>query len=98
MFIHKTTINKIGLFNEDYLGDKESQEYCYRVIEHGYQNLFIQDHKLNNVKWEHTSTVFENKVKYNQQEYINVKNHSKHLFRERWSGDSWENHQLYLFK
>lgn len=98
MFIHKNVINKLGPFNEDYLGDKESQEYCYRAIEEGYQNILIQKHQDKQIQWSHTSTAFESKIKHNPQEYLKVKNYSKQLFRERWSGDSWENHQSYLFK
>lgn len=93
MFIPRTVVEQVGFFNEEYLGDRESQEYCYRVHDKGWSNILVSNPKKGN--WKHNSVPFSNKVKDNAHELITVKNKSTELFLREWS--AWEDQQKELF-
>lgn len=94
MFIGKDVISKVGTFNEDYLGDRESQEYCYRVRNEGYRNLYIKS--SNKGEWNHLSLGFDQKVKpVDKGEFSKVVNNSTRLFYSRWQ--QWEEQQKSYF-
>ena len=95
MFIPRMVFEQVGYFNEDYLGDKESQEYCYRTHNLGFNNLFIQSSQVG--RWAHKGIEFSKKVDRNyNQEFLNSVTQSRALFNKRWAG--WEQDQKKLFK
>lgn len=94
MFIPKDVVKEVGLFNEDYLGDKESQEYCYRAHNLGYSNLYVE--ASNKGTWKHRSIGFPSKVSSKDTpEFLQAVEASRNLFRERWS--IWEEEQRRFF-
>lgn len=90
-------MNQIGTFNEEYFGDKESQEYCYRAHDTGYNNyLFTITEEM---FYETIQVRFGNKVsdkKYDVDKYLAVKNDTVKRFRDKWI--PWEERQYYRFK
>lgn len=81
MLIKRDRIEKVGRFDEDYFADCETQDYCYRLMEAGYTNLYYQSEKLHhkNVGWSDKSP--------RSKELIEVAERSRGLFMSRW--DEW---------
>jgi len=81
MFFDSKIVNEIGLFDEDYYGDKESEDFCYKANNFGYHNL-----RLLNSKNEITHIHFDwdKKTNTNPQEYINSVSNSRELFKHKW--------------
>lgn len=91
IMLFKTSLfNEVGLFNENYFGDKESQEFCYRVHDVGYCNYLVEG-----VKWRHMSVPFTEKSKINKDELLSVREDTVNEFRKKWM--QWEEGQKYLF-
>lgn len=93
MFFKRDLINVIGKFNEDYLGDKESQEYCYRAHKAGYNNYYVQPGQ--HMIFKHHSVPFTGKVKYDKNEFLSVVETTRNKFRKQWS--QWEENQVRSF-
>lgn len=94
MFFSRKVFEQVGYFNEDYLGDKESQEYCYRAHDLGFTNLFVAKSEAG--RWAHTTVEFSRKVdRTDTEEFLNSVKQSRALFYERWL--QWEQDQRKLF-
>jgi len=90
MFFKTSIFKEIGLFDEQYLGDRESQDFCYRVHEAGYNNYNV------NVEYKHSSLPFSSKVKIDTIEFKNVVEQSKVRFFNKWG--TWERKQIQSLK
>lgn len=93
MFWSKNLYDTIGEFDEIYLGDKESQDYCYRAHQAGYHNYYFKPSDDMLVK--HNSLPFPQKTKYNSNDFMNIVNNTKNIFRKKWI--NWEENQKHLF-
>ena len=103
MFWSREVAEKVGIFNEEYFGDKESQEYCYRAHDLGYNNIYFEFEmdifNVNGVMYENEQVVFKDKIpnkKYNVQEFLAIKNDTVQRFRDKWI--PWEEQQHHRFK
>ena len=94
MFWSTKVMDEIGTFNEEYFGDKESQEYCYRVHDAGYNNYLFTISK--NMSYETRQLSFPAKTKYDSKEFMTIVNETVDRFRQKWH--PWETHQHYRFK
>jgi hypothetical protein len=93
MFFRTDLIQSIGRFNEEYLGDKESQEYCYRAHEAGFSNYYVIP--SDGMVYKHNSVPFNNKVKTDKNEFLNTVSNTRKLFWKEWT--TWEKNQKHLF-
>ena len=93
MFWSKKLYDTIGDFDEIYLGDKESQDYCYRAHQYGYHNYYFRP--SGDMLTKHNSLPFEQKTKYNSNDFMNVVHNTKNIFRKKW--EQWEKNQKHLF-
>jgi GT2 family glycosyltransferase len=46
MFMRPDRIKRIGNFDEKYFADCETQDYCYKLIDAGYVNLYFDSNKV----------------------------------------------------
>jgi len=96
MMWSKKLYEDIGGFNEEYYGDRESQEYCYRAHDKGYSNYFL-DVKISSGKWAtHHSREFNRKTKYDSNDFLSIVKDTGDRFIETWS--PWEQKQKHLFE
>ena len=93
MFWSKDVLDKVGLFTEEYFGDKESQEYCYRAHDLGMNNIYFTIAK--DCFYESKQVPFEGKTKYNVKEFLDIKTDTVNRFREKWC--PWEEKQYHRF-
>jgi len=89
----KMKLFSVGYFNEAYRGDKESQEFCYKRMHHGYNNYYVDP--VGNCNWNHDSLGFRNKGKGDTEKFLKVVEKSKERFRKSWV--PWEEKQKHLF-
>lgn len=82
MFFDSKFINEVGLFDEQFYGDRESEDFCYRVNNAGYTNLRLLDN-LNEIH--HYQIPFRKKTNSNSEEYMNKVNETQILFKNKWS-------------
>lgn len=94
MFMKSSLFETMCGFSNEYFGDKESQDFCYRVHHEGYNNLFIQPLE-SNIKWTHNSVGFGDKSKDNKKLYLKKVDESIKIFNNKW--DKWEEKQKHLF-
>lgn len=94
MFFTREVFEEVGYFNEDYFGDKESQEYCYRVHDKGFSNykMTLPQH----LSIDHHLIPFTGKVKYDKEEFKLAVEQSRTLFRSIWH--PWEPEQKHFFQ
>jgi GT2 family glycosyltransferase len=94
MFFKTSILKDIAYFDMRYFGDKESQDFCYRVHKEGYSNYYVEV-ASNDQEWYHKSLEFKDKAKSNNIEFLNLRKKSVSLFSELWH--EWEKTQEYLF-
>lgn len=94
MFLRSSLFEDMGGFSTDYFGDKESQDFCYRVHDKGYNNFYIQSLE-SNIGWTHTPVGFGDKSKDNRKLYLKKVDESIKIFNNKW--DKWEEKQKHLF-
>lgn len=80
-------------FDEIYFGDKESQDFCYRVHDAGYNNYLVPNQR--DAKHQHVSKSFDNKLKEDKQEFLETVKETRNLFKNRWR--EWEETQRHMF-
>jgi len=88
MFFKTDHFNKVGLFNEQYFGDRESQEFCYRLHDKDYHNIWIDQSKY----IRHEMVHFSKKTDTNPAKYMRCVADSGNLFNEKWQ--QWEDQQI----
>jgi len=81
MFFDSKFINEVGLFDEQFYGDRESEDFCYRVNNLGYHNLRLLDSK-NEIN--HYQIPFHKKTNSNPEEYMKSVDKTQILFKEKW--------------
>jgi hypothetical protein len=94
MFFKMEMFENVGLFDTAYFGDKESQDFCYRVHSLGYDNMLVESCVENN-KWFHESLTFSEKSKTDNSNFREMVTASRNLFAKKWY--SWEDNQTHLF-
>tara|TARA_A100001201_G_scaffold143086_1_gene143289 strand:- start:1638 stop:2363 length:726 start_codon:yes stop_codon:yes gene_type:complete len=95
MFWSKKVLQDVGRFNEDYLGDRESQEYCYRAHEKGYNNYYLavdDDGKYS----QHFVTTISSKDRHDNDAFLKVYYETRDKFKSKYEG--WEPTQKHLFE
>tara|TARA_Y100000310_G_scaffold206216_1_gene206617 strand:+ start:171 stop:896 length:726 start_codon:yes stop_codon:yes gene_type:complete len=81
MFFSTKLIDKIGIFDESYFGDCESQDFCYRAKDNGYNNYMIY------IDARHECIGFDKKDG-GRSELMKKVNMSRNLFNSKWG--EWE--------
>ena len=94
MFWSTKILHQIGMFNEEYFGDRESQEYCYRAHDVGYSNYYFTIAR--EMFYETRQLPFSSKTKYDSKEFLAIVNDTDKRFREQWY--PWQDEQDYRFK
>ena len=94
MFWSIDVYKQVGRFNEIYLGDVESKEYCYRAHNLGYNNYYFTLSK--DMMYETNSLLFSQKTKYDPNGFMNVVRTTRHKFDSQWQ--PWEETQNYRFR
>lgn len=82
MFTGSDRINNTGKFDELYFADCEMQDYCYRLMNNGYRNLYVNTPLIKHilVPWTLKS--------YSTDELMSRVNKSRELRHTRWG--KWE--------
>ena len=80
MFFSTKLFNEIGYFDERFIGDCESNDFCYSVFEKGYKNIHIPGKYL---KFKHKMIDFSKKSPETELLLNNVKK-SRKLFFRKW--------------
>lgn len=83
MLFKGSTLRNVGLFDENYFGDCESQDFCYRVHEAGFTNYWISDNE-SFFKYQHKSVNFGGKAKKNHREFLDKVDKSRKYFDSKW--------------
>jgi len=79
LFLSTDKLKEIGKFDEDYVGDCESEDFNYRIREHGYRIYRVITPYI------HYAYQFILKVKENQNtEFMNYVKKSRFLLLQRW--------------
>jgi hypothetical protein len=94
MFFKMSMFDSIGLFDTSYFGDKESQDFCYRAHDSGYNNLFVESCTENH-RWIHNSITFSEKSKTDNSNFRKLVTESRNIFAKKWY--EWEDRQTHLF-
>ena len=94
MFWSTDVLKRVGRFNEIYFGDKESQEYCYRAHDLGYNNYYFTRSK--DMIYESNSISFPQKTKYDSNEFMDIVHKTQHQFKKKWI--PWEETQHHRFR
>lgn len=94
MFFRTSILKDIPYFDMRYFGDKESQDFCYRVHEKGYNNYYVEK-ASNDQEWYHKSLEFKDKAKSNTEEFLIDRQEAISLFSKVWH--IWEKTQKHLF-
>jgi len=82
MFFSTKLFGEVGIFDENYFGDCESQDFCYKVKDAGYKNYRIHMDQT------HETSGFDGKVRENHHEFLQHVNRSREFFHDRW--DEWQ--------
>lgn len=80
MFFSTKLFDEIGYFDEQFFGDCESNDFCYRALEHGYKNIYIPGRWLN---FKHELIGFDKKSPTPDSLIRNVEK-SRKLFFHKW--------------
>lgn len=83
MLFKASLLNSIGMFDENYFGDCESQDFCYRAHEAGFKNYWLSDNEAF-FKFKHLTINFERKAKYDQKLFESKVNQSRKYFDSKW--------------
>lgn len=94
MFFKMSMFESVGLFDTTYFGDKESQDFSYRVHDLGYSNMFVESCTENH-RWIHNSITFSEKSKTDNSNFRKVVTESRNIFAKKWY--EWEDRQTHLF-
>lgn len=94
MFFKTSILKDIPYFDMRYFGDKESQDFCYRVHKKGYNNYYVEK-ASNDQEWYHKSLEFKDKAKSNTEEFLIFRQDAVSLFSKLWH--KWEKTQKHLF-
>lgn len=95
MFFSTSLFDKISYFNTEYVGDKESQEFCYRAHDAGFNNYYVETTNSKQ-SWFHKSLTFPQKPKNDTSSYQELRKKSVELFSKTWH--PWEPTQKYRFE
>lgn len=95
MFCKMSIFDTVGEFDNSYRGDVESQEFCYRVHDAGFNNYIVKK-ASDKQSWNHKSTPFQNKAKKNSSTFLKLVDNSRKLFKKVW-GD-WQSKVIKDFK
>lgn len=80
LFFKTKIFKEVGLFNENYLGDCEQNDFCYKCLKAGYKNYFIHPIEFNirhiQAPWGEKST--------QTTLLLNQVNESRKLFHTTW--------------
>lgn len=80
MFMTYDTFKLVGEFDESYFADCETQDFCYKLIEHhNRMNIAIDS--------EYLSHAYSPNLNTDRRELFNVQESSRNLFMSRW--DEW---------
>tara|TARA_R100001129_G_scaffold9603_1_gene6617 strand:+ start:189 stop:911 length:723 start_codon:yes stop_codon:yes gene_type:complete len=83
MFFSTKLFDEVGVFDESYFGDCESQDFCYKVKKAGYKNYRAH------INQTHEALGFDQKVSMAQQQEFSQKVvQSRNLLHSRW--DEWQ--------
>tara|TARA_Y100000034_G_scaffold134650_1_gene203716 strand:- start:77 stop:802 length:726 start_codon:yes stop_codon:yes gene_type:complete len=84
MFFSTKLFDEVGTFDESYFGDRESQDFCYKVKKEGYINYRAY------INLTHESVIFGNKANGTKEEHkFNQKViQAGNLLHSRW--DEWQ--------
>ena len=85
MFMSTDMFGKVGKFDESYFGDRECQDFGYKVLEAGYKNYMIY------VDREHKSVPFDFKAD-NPLEFKKKVDESHRIYSELWT--EWETKKI----
>jgi len=80
MFFSTKLFDQIGYFDEQFFGDCESNDFCYKAFEKGYKNIYIPDKYL---KCEHKFVGFSEKSQKSELLLKQVEM-SRNLFFQKW--------------
>jgi len=80
MFFSTKLFEEIGYFDENFFGDCESEDFCYRAFEKGYINIFIYGKYLN---FNHLMVGFDKKSPKTESLLKSVKESQKLRF-DKW--------------
>jgi len=94
MFFKMSMFDAVGLFDTAYFGDKESQDFCYRVHSLGFSNYYVESCMEIN-KWVHSSLTFSEKSKTDNSNFRKLVTESRDIFAKKWY--EWEHKQTHLF-
>jgi hypothetical protein len=83
MLFKASLIQDIGLFDENYFGDCESQDFCYRAHEAGFNNYWLSDNEAF-FKFKHITVNFDYKARYNPEVYKLKVSQSRKYFDSKW--------------
>lgn len=90
MWFSYNVYKHVGLFDERYKGDRESQAYCYNSMKVGFNNYAVLNRPTR--QWNHIGTPYEKKTKLNSEKLLQLQKQSEELFFSEWK--SWEDDQV----
>ena len=83
MMFTRELYEHIGPFDENYFGDCESQDFCYRAHKAGYQNYFVSDNE-SFFKYKHHSANFTSKARFDAGVFKNKVQESRNYLNSKW--------------
>jgi len=92
MFFKTSHFEIAGLFDEGYFGDKESQDFCYKLHDKSYHNIWLP--QATSVI--HESTQWHKKTNTDPSKYMQCVADSGKLFKNKWH--HWEQTHINLLK
>ena len=86
MFMSTDIFSKVGKFDESYFGDRECQDFGYKVLDAGYKNYMIY------VNREHRSVPFDFKADGDPLEFKRKVEESHKIYSDLWA--EWESKKI----
>lgn len=83
MLFKGKTFKDTGYFDEQFFGDCESEDFCYRVHDKGYNNYWLSD-DTKYFNYENRAVSFDSKARYDRENFKQLVNFSKIYFRTKW--------------
>jgi len=83
MLFKGSLLNDIGMFDENYFGDCESQDFCYRAHQAGYKNYWLSDNEKF-FKFKHLTVNFGSKARHDQGIFHKKAQESRKYFDSKW--------------
>lgn len=83
MLFKASLVDTIGMFDENYFGDCESQDFCYRAHEAGFKNYWLSDNETF-FRFKHLTINFASKAKHNQKVFEQKVAQSRKYFDSKW--------------